>query len=147
VSPASAVAAAPARFYVDTSAYLCILLGEDGWEDLSAALAGGEMVSSVLIVLEASRNLIRLAREGTLTADQFEACAERLRQDRSAFVLRDLTLDLCESAVMPPVTTPRSLDLAHLRTALWFHTAQSLTRFVTVDAGQKQAARALGLPV
>ena len=132
---------------MDTSTYLCILLAEDGWEPLSAELAGGEMMSSILLVLEANRNLVRLTREGTLTTDQYESCTKRLRQDRAAFVLRDLTLELCESTLMPPVTTPRSLDLAHLRTALWFHASQPLTRFVTMDAGQQQAARDVGLPV
>ena len=34
---------------------------------------------------------------------------------------------------MPVVTTPRSLDLAHLRTALWFHEREPLTRVVTLD--------------
>jgi hypothetical protein len=48
---------------------------------------------------------------------------------------------------MPPVTTPRSLDLAHLRTAAWFHAQEPLTRFVTMDTGQASAARDLGLPV
>jgi hypothetical protein len=47
---------------------------------------------------------------------------------------------------MPIVSTPRSLDLAHLRTALWFHQRQALTRFVNLDASQNQAARELGLP-
>lgn len=134
------------RFYVDTSAYLCILLGEDGWEPLSQELAGGEMRSSVLLLLEAHRNLVRLAREGSLTPDQYAACAERLRSDRDAFVLRDLTIDLCESTPMPAIATPRSLDLAHLRTALVWHADQPLTRFVTMDSGQRQAARDLGLP-
>jgi hypothetical protein len=32
-----------------------------------------------------------------------------------------ITLDLCQSHVLPAVVTPRSLDLAHLRTALWSH--------------------------
>jgi hypothetical protein len=136
----------PRRFYVDTSAYLCVLLGEDGWEPLSKELAGGEMLSSVLLLLEAHRNLIRLAREGTLSADQYAACAERVRGDRDAFVLRDLTIDLCESTPMPAIAIPRSLDLAHLRTALSWHADQPLTRFVTVDGNQRQAARDLGLP-
>jgi hypothetical protein len=47
---------------------------------------------------------------------------------------------------MPVVTTPRSLDLAHLRTALWFHRREPLTRFVTLDETQADAARELGLP-
>jgi hypothetical protein len=62
-------------------------------------------------------------------------------------VLRDLTLDLCASNVLPAVSTPRSLDLAHLRTALWFHAAEPIDRFVTLDASQAQAARELGLPL
>jgi hypothetical protein len=28
----------------------------------------------------------------------------------------------------------------------WFHTEQPLTRFVTMDAGQRQAVRDVGLP-
>jgi hypothetical protein len=48
---------------------------------------------------------------------------------------------------MPVVSTPRSLDLAHLRTALWFHQKEKLTRFVTLDESQGMAARELGLPV
>ena len=52
------------RLYLDTSAYLCILLGEDGSDRLSAETAGADLLSSVLLVLEAKRNLTRLAREG-----------------------------------------------------------------------------------
>ena len=145
MSPAAA--AAPKRYYVDTSAYLCILLGEEGADELSAETADAEMCSSVLLVLEARRNLVRLAREATLSPEQYQHCASRAREDQARFVLRDLTLDLCESPQIPPVTTPRSLDLAHLRTALWFHAEAPLTRFLTMDAGQRMAARDLGLPV
>ena len=63
------------------------------------------------------------------------------------FALRDLTVDLCGGRIMPIVSTPRSLDLAHLRTALWFHQRHALTRFVSLDAPQNQSARELGLPV
>ena len=71
----------------------------------------------------------------------------KLEQDMSLFLLRDLTLDLCQSNPLPAVATPRSLDLAHLRTALWFHAAEKIDRFVTMDASQEQAAKELGLPV
>lgn len=40
-----------------------------------------------------------------------------------------------------------SLDLAHLRTALWFHAEGAIDRFVTLDESQAGAARELGLPV
>jgi predicted nucleic acid-binding protein len=134
------------RLYLDTSAYLCILLAEEGGERLSEETAGAELLSSVLLVLEARRNLIRLAREGTLKAEQYKVCMERVEEDMDLFVLRDLTLDLCASNLMPAVATPRSLDVAHLRTALWFHAAEPLERFVTMDDAQGQAARELGLP-
>lgn len=135
------------RIYLDSSAYLCILLGEKGWERLSDETADAECVSSVLLVLETRRNLTRLAREGTLKPAQFQSCVERLESDADSLLLRDLTVDLCASNVFPPVVTPRSLDLAHLRTALWFHASTPLDRFVTLDGSQQQAARELGLPV
>jgi len=135
------------RLYLDTSAYLCLLLGEDGWQSVSEATEGAEVLSSVLLVLESRRNLIRLARDGALTPEQYKTCMDRVDADTDRFVLRDLTLDLCASNILPAIATPRSLDLAHLRTALWFHTAEPVERFVTMDRGQREAARELGLPV
>jgi hypothetical protein len=133
--------------YLDTSAYLCILLAEEGWEGLSKETDGAELLSSVVLILEARRNLIRLAREGALKPDLYKICIERVEQDTSLFVLRDLTLDLCQSQLVPAVATPRSLDLAHLRSALWFHASERIDRFVTLDNSQEEAARELGLPV
>lgn len=135
------------RLYLDTSAYLCILLAEDGSERLSEETDGAELLSSVLLVLEARRNLIRLAREGTLKPEQYKICLDRIEEDTSFLVLRDLTLDLCVSNILPAITTPRSLDLAHLRTALWFHAAENIERFLTMDTSQEAAAKELGLPV
>jgi hypothetical protein len=135
------------RLYLDTSAYLCILLSEEGATGLSNETDGADLLSSVLLVLEARRNLIRLARDGTLKAEHYKACMERLEQDEALFMMRDLTLDLCRSHALPAVATPRSLDLAHLRTALWFHSMEAIDRFVTLDASQRQAAKELGLPV
>ena len=135
------------RFYVDTSAYLCILLGEDGHELLRREFTGAQLLSSVLLVLEAGRNLIRLSREKLLTPEEYQACASSLDNDMQQFLLRDLTLDLCATRTMPVVSTPRSLDLAHLRTALWFHDQEKLTRFVSLDDEMMLSARELGLPV
>jgi len=135
------------RFYVDTSAYLCILLGEAGHDALRRELARAELLSSVILVLEAGRNLIRLSREGYLSAAEFQNCAAAMENDMQQFLLRDLTLDLCGIRIMPVVSTPRSLDLAHLRTALWFHQQEKLSRFVSLDQTQILSARELGLPV
>ena len=135
------------RVYLDTSAYLCILLGEDGAEELARQTHDAELLSSVLLVLEAKRTLVRLAREGAIKPDQYKAFLERVEGDLRGIVLRDLTLDLCGSNLMPAVATPRSLDLVHLRTALWFHAEQPIERFVTVDVAQAQAAQELGLNI
>ena len=147
MKPGAATPARCRRLYFDTSAYLCILLAENSWERLSQDTAGAELLSSVLLVLEARRILIRLAREAALTPEQYKTCMDRVEEDTNVFVLRDLTLDLCASNILPAIAKPRSLDLGHLRTALWFHAAERIERFVTMDASQKQAARELGLPV
>ena len=135
------------RLYLDTSAYLCLVLAQDGWEDISGLTEDAEIVSSVLLALESRRNLIRLARQGALTSELYQACMTRVEADTTRFVLRDLTLDLCASNTLPAVATPRSLDVAHLRTALWFHASEPIDRFLTMDTSQEAAARELGLPV
>jgi hypothetical protein len=135
------------RLYLDTSAYLCILLGESGHEKLLRETAGAELLSSVILVLETGRNLIRLSREGILTTGDFQNCVAAFHSDMQQFLFRDLTFDLCESMTMPVVSTPRSFDLGHLRTALWFHQQEKLDRFVTLDQSQAMSARELGMPV
>jgi PIN domain nuclease of toxin-antitoxin system len=135
------------RYYVDSSAYLCVLLGEKGFEIVRRELSGAGLVSSVLLVLEVTRNLVRLSREGSIAPSEFHECMVRMNDDMEQFILRDLTFDLCSNRSMPVISTPRSLDLAHLRTALWFHEQTPLTRFVTLDEAQVQAARELALPV
>ena len=133
--------------YLDTSAYLCVLLAQSGSDRLVRETRGAELLSSVILVLETRRNLVRLAREGRLRPEQYKVCIDRLERDAAVFVLRDLTLDLCQSNALPAVATPRSLDLVHLRTALWFQATTTLNRFITMDTSQEQAARELGLPV
>ncbi|MBI4612993.1 MAG: hypothetical protein HY720_05230 [Planctomycetes bacterium] len=135
------------RFYVDTSAYLCILLGETGHDPLARELAGSSILSSCLLVLEAHRTLVRLARDRFLSASDLQLALDRLDADLSVFLFHDLTLGLCRQRTMPVVTTPRSLDLAHLRTAVAIHARDPLTRFVSLDAVQNHAAREMGLPV
>lgn len=134
------------RVYLDTSAYLSLLLDEPNAADIAAETDGAVCLSSVLLVIEARRNLVRFARNGALDATKYEACMTRVADDIELFELRDLTLDLCQSLAMPAVATPRSLDLAHLQTALWFHAQRPIDRFVTVDTAQAQAAREVGLP-
>ena len=68
-----------------------MLLAQEGSERLSKETVGAELLSSVLLVLEARRNLVRLAREGRLRPEQYKSSIDRLEQDMSIFLLRDLT--------------------------------------------------------
>lgn len=99
------------------------------------------------MILEANRNLVCLSREGHLAAEDLSVYLERVSQDQELFLQCDLTLDLCEGLEMPILSTPRSLDLVHPRTALWFHSQQPLPRFISLGVEQNQAARELGLPI
>ena len=55
--------------------------------------------------------------------------------------------DLCASNLLPAIATARSLDLAHLRAALWFQATLPIDRFVTMNEPQRAAAKELGLPI
>lgn len=134
------------RYYLDTSAYLAVLLGEPGGTEIAGRLARSELLSSTLLPLEAQRTLVRAARAGDLSVAQYDAAMSRLDEDLASFELRDLTLDLAVNRVMAPVSTPRSLDLAHLRTAAWFHAQAPLTALLSCDTAMLDAARQLGLP-
>jgi hypothetical protein len=123
-----------------------MLLHEQGSEVLIRETRGAELLSSVLLVLETKRNLVRLTRDGVLQPDQYKECMARVETDSEYFLLSDVTLDICRSNMMPAVSTPRSLDLIHLRTALSFHSIEPIDRFITNDEAQRQAAKELGLP-
>jgi hypothetical protein len=133
--------------YLDTSAYLAILLGERPAKGLVKALGKRHLCTSVLLLIEAERNLIRLSREQHLTPEGYRTCIERMKEDRERFALKDLTPDLCLVPLFPAVLTPRSSDLVHLRTAAWFKTAGKLEAFLTLDGKQRDAAAELGLPL
>lgn len=133
------------RYYVDTSAWLSVVLGHG--PALIAEFRGAQLVSSVLLVIEAHRNLVRLAREGQIDADQLQQALEQLDRDLELMELQDVDMAFTRDRTMPVLTTPKSLDLIHLRTAVQFHQEQALTRFVSLDRGLNAAARELGLPV
>jgi hypothetical protein len=135
------------RFYLDTSAYLASLLNEARAKFVRDTVANAEVVSSVLLVAETKRTLVRLSRTGALATESYLAVMRRVDEDVESFALYPVTHDLCSSSRMPTVSTPRTLDLLHLRTALLFHEQAPLTAFVSLDAAQMHAAMELGLPM
>jgi uncharacterized protein with PIN domain len=60
------------RYDVDTSAYLCLLLSEAGWQQLASELDGAQLLSSALLALEAERTLVHLSRAGRLTPAELQ---------------------------------------------------------------------------
>jgi predicted nucleic acid-binding protein len=136
----------PDRYYLDTSVYVPMLLGEPAAVDIVRRISGAELLSSVLIVLEATRTLVRLSRQGHITPEEHASSMEQLAEDIEQFDLCAVSIDLCNSPIFPSVSLPRSFDLAHLRTAVMYHRQQPLTAFVSLDKPQLRAARELGLP-
>jgi len=135
------------RIYLDTSAYLAILLGESEAEEIQKTIKSVVLCSSTFLFLEAERNLVRLVREKKVKESIYEAAYDQLKNDFEILILRDFTPDLCLTKEFPPAKTPRSSDLIHLRTAAWFQRNGGLVRFLTLDSQQRSAAKDLGLPV
>ena len=135
------------RLYVDSSAYLALVLRNPGFEKISDELDGQSLLSSVLLIAEVERCFMYLSRQGKLTSNEMLDMRARFAEDLEYFALRPVTLELASESVMPSVTTPRTLDLLHLRTALSFHRADPIRRFVSRDKQQITGARGLGLPV
>jgi hypothetical protein len=133
--------------YLDTSAYLAVLLMDPRREAFYDFISGRSLCSSVLLLIEAERNLVRFSREKVLSDEEYGRAMDRLKKDGEHFLLKELSLDICLTGVFPPVRIPKSNDLVHLRTARWFHESQGLVGFVTLDRDQAFSARDFGLPV
>ncbi|MBI2336934.1 MAG: PIN domain-containing protein [Deltaproteobacteria bacterium] len=135
------------RVYIDTSAYFAMLVGERRGVEIKSFLIGKVVCSSILLLLEAERNLVRLSREKKLRPDEYANSMVQLKEDRELFLLKDVSVELCLTNLFPPVQIPKTNDLIHLRTALWFRNNGGLDIFVTLDENQKRAAIDFGLQV
>lgn len=133
------------HIYLDTSAFLAILLGEDQYRSLLKFIGKRKVCSSTLLIIETERNLIRMIREKIIDENSYFAAKDAIAGEIQKMLLKDFTLDLCLNTQFPTVKTPRSLDLAHLRTALWFKKRFENIDFVTLDRHQLDCAKELGL--
>lgn len=137
----------PTHIYIDTSAFLSILLGENDSRKLLQALGKKKICTSSLLVLETERNLIRLIRSDLITEKEYFEARKGIEGEVQKMIIRDFSFDLCLTKDFPAVKTPRSLDLAHLRTALWFKKEMDLMEFVTLDKHQAECALELGFQI
>lgn len=70
---------------------------------------------------------------------------EGFTADRDQFMFKDVDTNLCLEADFPLTYIPKSLDLIHLRTALWFVRQGIDLTFLTLDSSQRLAAKEMGL--
>lgn len=134
-------------FYLDTSLYLQILLKDPQAQVYQTLLQNQKICSSIIFLIEAERSLVRLSRENKITLIEYQEALAQLKKDAEVFIFKEVTRDLCLNNDYPPIKTPRSIDLLHLRTAKWFMINKGLKGFVTLDIQQKLAAKDFGLPV
>ncbi len=135
------------RVFVDTSAYLVWALNQAGAAEIEEQLTESNLFASSILFIEAERALLQLTRTKIVSPTQGIKLRESLVSHANHFTVREPSLELCLSNRFPAVTTPKSANLIHLRTALWFHENEALDLFLTTDKHQSVAAAEFGLPV
>lgn len=125
------------RPYADASALVKLVIREPESEALrDYLLIRADPATSRLALVEVSRVVMRIKE--TVDDDALAAVWDRT-------VLVELDASLADAASRIGPRTLRSLDAIHLASALTL--ADDLEAFVTYDARQADAARALGLEV
>lgn len=133
--------------YVDTSLYLALLLNQRDLPKKYKTLSRYALCSSILLVIEVERNLVRMSRQNLISEFEFSLLFDEVAQISRKFALKDVSSDLCLSGQYPVVRTPKSNDLIHLRTAIWFKQNYTLKGFATLDQAQELAAKEMSLPL
>jgi len=108
--------------YVETSALLTWLLGEPRSQAVISILnRSGNVVTSVLSLLEVERTLNRAENHRTLTAGQAQILRGMLERSRAGWILMEISEEVRARAGRPfPVEPVRTLDAIHLASALMF---------------------------
>jgi len=127
--------------YVDTSALLKRYVDEPDSDRAVELLSGdAELVTGRHTVVEVRRNLDRVLSPADATAARAAFGA-----DLASFAIVELDAATCElAATVAEQTGVRTLDALHLGAAQRVGTAMA---FLTFDARQAQAARAIGFSV
>jgi predicted nucleic acid-binding protein len=127
--------------YVDTSVLLKRYVEEpDSERAVELLVADPELVTGRHTVVEVRRNLARL-----LPATSATAARAAFSEDLAALSIVELDAATCElAATIAEQTGVRTLDALHLGAA---HRIGRAITFLTFDARQAQAARALGFTV
>jgi predicted nucleic acid-binding protein len=121
--------------YLDTSAFIKLVRSEPESIALRRELAGRELLSSALLVVEARRVARRYG----------EIASRRARAGLSTITLLPLDRMVLDAAADLDPAELRSLDALHLATALSI--GEDLARLYCYDTRLADAARAVGIEV
>lgn len=120
--------------YVDTSAFLKLLVAEQHSTALRRALAGGELWSSILLDVESHRAARRLGVDRAMVASALDAVALVMPSETTYATARTVGTDAL-----------RTLDALHLATAL--ELGDDLDAVVTYDTRLSAGCDAAGVAV
>jgi predicted nucleic acid-binding protein len=121
--------------YLDTSAFIKLVRSEPESHALRRELAGRELVSSVLLIVEGRRAARRYG----------ELAAKRARAALTAITVTALDEPILEAAAELDPAELRSLDALHLATVVSL--GEDIERLYCYDARLADAARAAGIKV
>jgi len=135
--------------YVESSAVLAWLLGEELAEPVSRTLASADgLVSSALTLVEVDRALVRAVSSARLSEAEAAAARGRFELVTARWAILAITDEQIERARRPfPRDPVRSLDAIHLASALEFVADLGELAVVTLDERVRTNAALLGFPV
>lgn len=134
--------------YFDTSVIVKIYVEEVGTAEARTLVQAHQLLSSVILPLEAISAFARRKASGELSPEAFTTVLQYLRGDTQFFEWVELTLAVRQEAeVILCVHPVRTLDAIHLASATVFKNQLELPTlpFITGDRRQLLGAKALGL--
>lgn len=133
------------RVFFDSSALVKRYIAEAGTPDVLAWCdRAGELAAAVIAVPELIAGFCRLRREGRLSGAQYQQLKAGLRADLEDAILCETSPLVVQGAIRALEDHPlRAMDALHIGAAL----TAAADIFVSADARQCAAARALGLEV
>ena len=137
------------RLYVDSSAVLAWLLGEERGQQTVDLLSRAEPVcSSRLTLVECDRALLRCETEGRLVEAERAELSALVATAATHWQQLAITESILDRARLPFRSHQvRTLDAIHLATALDSRAAVPDLAVLTLDDRMRRAARALGFEV
>ena len=139
---------AVAYAYFDTSALVKRYVDEPGSREVRRLVRARRVMSSVLLRVEVLSVLRRRREEAVLSARAFARLLRRVEADDASWQLVPVSDEIVAAARSRVLQqSVRTLDAIHLASAEALHREGLRIPFVTADARQADAGRAIGLDV